>query len=244
MTASQVIRLLPNGPDGAGLEPMEINPADFQQAPDEQRIHVFYEDDAKTFAVGVWTTTDMQEAFGPYPGDEFMVVLEGRVEMLDGDGGATPVKTGEAFAVRNGAPLSWKQTGFLRKAFLLMSNAGEHGEVSGQDVTVVSPAPGAITLVEAEEQIGGGHQHESVLHRNDTGNIEAGIWETTAFRTELEPFSVHEFAHIIEGSVTITETDGRSHVFNAGDSLFIPAGTVCSWESDGPVRKYFATVRP
>ncbi|MEM7522320.1 MAG: cupin domain-containing protein [Pseudomonadota bacterium] len=239
-----VIRLAPDGPPGDGLAPMAVDPADFQTAPAEQRIHVYYEDEAKGFAVGIWTTTDMQEAFGPYPGDEFMVVLEGRVEMLDSAGAATPVETGEAFATRNGAPLGWRQVGFLKKAFLLMSCGDDSDPIDGEGVFVARPTPGAHALADAEEMIGGGRQREATLYRNDRGDMEAGIWETTAFESEVAPFTVHEFAHIIEGEATITETDGKAHRFAAGESLFIPAGTICGWRSETGLRKYFAAVSP
>ncbi|MEL7465509.1 MAG: cupin domain-containing protein [Pseudomonadota bacterium] len=244
MNAKGIIRLDPNGPEGVGLAPMEIDPGDFQQAPEEQRIHVYFEDPALNLAVGVWTTTDMQEPFGPYPGDEFMVVLEGRVEMLDGDGGVTPVEIGEGFATRDGAPLSWRQTGFLKKAFILMSDGETPEAVPGQGVFVAKPAPGAHQMQDAEEMIGGGRQREVAVYQNDAGNMEAGIWETTAFETEMAPFSVHEFAHIISGAVTITDEQGAAHDFAAGDSLFIAAGTICKWSASGDVRKYYAAVTP
>ncbi|MEM7545217.1 MAG: cupin domain-containing protein [Pseudomonadota bacterium] len=239
-----VIRLMPEGPPGAGLEKMEIDPADFQAVPEEQRIHVAYEDKAKGFAVGIWTTTDMQEAFGPYPGDEFMVVLEGRVEMLDQDGSVTPVETGEAFAIRNGAPLSWRQRGFLRKAFILMSYGDNPVAVPGQGVFKACPAGGAHPMTAAAEMIGGGSQYEAMLYRNDAGDMEAGLWESTAFATDMAPFAVHEFAHILSGEVTITEAGGEVQSFTAGQSFFISAGTVCGWKSEGDLRKYFATVTP
>lgn len=241
---ASVVKLSPGGPDGVGLSRMELDSADFIAFPEEQRIHVYFEDPAIGLAVGIWTTTDMQEALGPYPGDEFMVVLEGRVEMLDDKDGAIPVETGQAFAVRNGAPLSWKQVGFLRKAFLLLSSEGDATPGDGPAVVVAPPEPGAVALADAAEMIGGGRQREATLFTNDTGNMEAGVWETTAFETEMSPFSVHEFAHVISGAVTITEDNGASQRFEAGDSLFVPAGTVCSWKAAGPVRKYFAAVTP
>lgn len=244
MPVNKIIRLLPEGPEGTGLAPMEIDPSDFEQVPTEQRIHVFYEDDAKTFAVGIWTTTDMKEAFGPYPGDEVMVVLEGRVDMRDAAGGVTAVEQGQAFGVRNGVPLSWEQTGFLRKAFLLMSNGGETEGADGQGVFVLSPDEGAVPLTETGKEIGGGHQRDAVLYRNDAGNLEAGIWETTAFETEPAAYAVHELAHVLSGEVTLSEADGAEHHFVAGDTFFVPAGTVCSWRTDGALRTYFAILAP
>jgi len=88
----RVIRLQADGPEGVGLEKMELDPADFQSELPEQHIHVYYEDADLGLSVGVWTTTTMQEAFGPYPGDEFMWVLEGQVSMVDADERPTPIR--------------------------------------------------------------------------------------------------------------------------------------------------------
>ena len=65
---------------------IELDQADFQSALPEQHLHVYFDDEELGLNAGVWTTTDMQEAFGPYPGDEFMVILEGKVAMMDADG--------------------------------------------------------------------------------------------------------------------------------------------------------------
>ena len=91
----KVYRLEPNGPAGIGLKKMKLDPADFQSDLPEQHLHVYFEAESLGLRVGVWTTTPMQEAFGPYPGDEFMWVLEGRVAMVDADGKETPVQEGE-----------------------------------------------------------------------------------------------------------------------------------------------------
>ncbi|MCP5090818.1 MAG: hypothetical protein GY949_07835, partial [Gammaproteobacteria bacterium] len=114
----RVIRLEPRGPADNDLEKMDLDPAGFQSDLPEQTIHVYYEDEGLGLSVGVWTTTTMQEAFGPYPGDEFMWVLEGQVRMVDGEGNQTLVEQGETFCIRNAIPISWKQEGFLRKFYM------------------------------------------------------------------------------------------------------------------------------
>lgn len=240
-----VIRLEPEGPDGVGLGKMELDPKDFQSDLPEQHVHVYYEDAELGLTVGVWTTTDMQEAFGPYPGDEFMKVLEGRVVMVDGDGGETPVETGQSFLIRNAIPISWKQVGFLRKFFItyLDPNAPTPDIASAEGgVVVLDPDALERRMAPAAESIGGGSQRECVAFTNDAGNMTVGMWDSTAFETAMQPFSVHEFAQILKGDVTITEESGASQRFAAGDVVFVPKGTVCSWKADGYVKKYFAAV--
>ena len=87
-------------------------------------------------------------------------------------------------------------------------------------------------------------QRERVLFRNDHGNFEAGLWDTQAINTEMAPFPWHEFSHVLEGETTITEPDGTSHIFRAGDVFFVPEGTVCSWHVPSYLRKFYALVDP
>ena len=94
---------------------LDLDADDFQSDLPEQHWHLYHENMSPNLIVGVWTTTSMQEKFGPYPGDEFMCILEGQVEMIDREGGKTLIKEGQAFCVRNGVTASWKQNGFLGK---------------------------------------------------------------------------------------------------------------------------------
>ena len=72
----------------------------------------------------------------------------------------------------------------------------------------------------------------------ETG-LQVGTWDCTAMTTVMEPYSVHEFMHILEGSVTIVHEDGHELTVQAGERFVIPKGTVCSWRQDGYIRKYF-----
>jgi hypothetical protein len=238
-----IIRFEPNGPAGAGLPAMELDPADFQSELPDQHLHVYFEDEEVGLSAGVWTTTDMQEVFGPYPGDEFMWVLEGRVAMLDGNGTATHIKQGETFCLHNGVPTSWKQVGFLRKYFMTYDNPNAPTPVNdsaGSGVVVLD----AVALQSGMEQINKEPplQHENIAFTNDAGNMFAGMWDSMAFEGEMKPFPWYEFAQILNGEVTITEGDGTIHQFGAGDAFFIPEGTLCSWKTHGYVKKLYSIV--
>ncbi|MEY5011542.1 MAG: hypothetical protein RLZZ253_2681, partial [Verrucomicrobiota bacterium] len=107
-------------PDRLALVPLELDPMDFQSPLPVQNYYLIYEDPAIGLAVGIWDTTTMQEAFGPYPGDEFITVLEGSFAILDGMGGAVTGSPGQSATFRNGIPVSWKQEGYLRKIYLTL----------------------------------------------------------------------------------------------------------------------------
>jgi uncharacterized cupin superfamily protein len=45
---------------------------------------------------------------------------------------------------------------------------------------------------------------------------------------------------LLEGSVAITGPSGRTQVFRAGESFFVPFGAVTDFRTDGYVRKIYA----
>jgi len=248
-----VIRLEPNGPDGIGLTDMELEQDDFQSSLPEQQVHEYFEDEKLGLSVGVWTTTTMQEAFGPYPGDEFMWVLEGQAKMVDADDKETLVKQGESFCVRNGMPISWKQEGFLRKFYITFDHPNTPiPEIGGADggVMVLNAnhlSDGLEKLDHTEPfviEAGAPIQRDSPLFTNDSNNMFVGMWDSTAFESIMKPFPSHEFVQLLEGEVSITEENGDTHEFVAGDAFFIPMGTVCQWRVRDYIKKYYAIVVP
>jgi len=66
-------------------------------------------------------------------------------------------------------------------------------------------------------------QHDNILFTNDAENYYVGMWDSTAFDSEMKPFPWHEMVQLLEGEVLITEADGSSHHFTAGDAFFIIA---------------------
>ena len=72
----------------------------------------------------------------------------------------------------------------------------------------------------------------------ETG-LEVGVWDCTPMTTRLEPYSVNEFMHVLEGSVTIVYADGSEDTIKAGESFIIPKGLACSWKQSEYIRKFF-----
>ena len=244
-----VIRLEPNGPADTGLEEMQLDPADFQSELPRQQVHVYFEDEALGLSVGVWTTTSMQEAFGPYPGDEFMWVLEGQVSMVDADENATLIRQGETFCIRNAIPISWKQDGFLRKFYMTYADpkattaeiASAEGGVRVLDAGRLEAEMAKMDTTEPLVIVGDNPvQNDHIVFTNDAENMLVGMWDSTAFDSEMKPFPWHEMVQLLVGEVTITEADGKAHIFKAGDAFFIPMGTVCKWETEGYVKKFYS----
>ena len=87
----------------------------------------------------------------------------------------------------------------------------------------------------AGEPVQRGHNY----YDDPTGQLAVGVWDCTPMTTVLEPYSVNEFMHLLEGAVTIVDDGGHAQTFVAGESFVIPKGTPCVWKQEGYVRKFY-----
>ena len=62
----------------------------------------------------------------------------------------------------------------------------------------------------------------------------SGMYKSGKVRIEItEPYGVDEFMYFLEGSVTLTSSDGSAQVINAGEAVTIPKEWTGTWETDG-----------
>jgi len=62
----------------------------------------------------------------------------------------------------------------------------------------------------------------------------SGMYRSGAVRAEIkEPYGVDEFMYFLEGSVTLTSSDGSVQVINAGEAVTIPKEWTGIWETEG-----------
>jgi len=87
-------------------------------------------------------------------------------------------------------------------------------------------------------------QHDHNVLTNDAKNMFVGIWDSDALDSEMRPFPWYEFVQMLDGEVTIIEEDGATHICKPGDSFSTPKGTVCSWEVNEYVKKFYAILDP
>jgi uncharacterized cupin superfamily protein len=245
---NKVIRFEPHGPAATGMPAMQVDQPDADGVLPEQHLHEYFNDDELGLNAGVWTTTAMHKVFAPFSGDELMCVLEGQLDMVDADGKTTHVNKGDTFYIGNGARTSWKQTGFLRKFYIAYENPNAKTPAS-------APVDGGVKVLSAKKlETSKGKmettdpfvikgkapvQHDSNAYTNDTENLFIGMWDSTAFESEMLPFPCYEFVHLLEGEITITEENGTVNVFKAGDVFMIPQGVVCSWKVTAYVKKFY-----
>ena len=251
MTNPEIIPLKFDGPANIHLTKLELDKRDFQSDLPEQHWHIYFENEAFGLTVGVWTTTSMQEKFGPYPGDEFMCILEGQAIMVDRDGRETLIKEGEAFCVRNAVPISWKQNGFLRKFFITYSrndgvvpiiSSTENGIIILKKDNLADKMQSLKSLFPFEFEGNLPVQRSTSVFENDTKNLFVGMWESSPFESLMKPFPCNEFVQLLDGEVSITEVSGKKHTFKSGDTFFVPMGTICSWKTTCSICVYYCMV--
>jgi len=250
----RVIRLERNGPADTGMPEMTCDPNDFASDLPTQTLHVYYSDDDLGMSIGVWTTSPMQEAFGPYPGDEFIWLLEGGFKMVDGGNNVLDTyKQGESVYFRNAAPVSWVQEEPLKKFYITYLNPKRavpegvpaKGSVKAVDTSITADQMTVLEttdpfIIKGDKPV----QRDYNYFTNDTEDMFVGLWDSEPFESEMAEFPCHEFVRLLDGKITITEEDGTAHDFKKDDVFFIPKGTVCSWNTMEYTRKYYAMLSP
>ena len=86
-------------------------------------------------------------------------------------------------------------------------------------------------------------QTVSFVYRSEDGHCAAGIWTCRPGKWHID-FPQHEFVHILEGEVVVTDGDGNAKTYRAGDAFVTPAGFAGTWDVRQPVRKYFTLSGP
>jgi len=62
----------------------------------------------------------------------------------------------------------------------------------------------------------------------------SGMYRSGAVRFEItEPYGVDEFMYFLEGSVTLTSSDGEVQVISAGEAVTIPKEWTGVWDTQG-----------
>lgn len=66
------------------------------------------------------------------------------------------------------------------------------------------------------------------------GKFGSGMYKSGAVRFEItEPYGVDEFMYFLEGSVTLTSSDGKVQVIEAGEAVTIPREWTGIWDTQG-----------
>ena len=111
------------------------------------------------------------------------------------------------------------------------------------------PTAGAIPGLEPTDYIppeslqsGDPRERGLSLYADQTGQLDAGVWECEPNRHVIEAAPYDEFVYLIQGRIDIIAEDGSAETFQAGDSFMMPRGCKCTWDVKEPVRKLYVVL--
>lgn len=254
MSTPKIVHFEPHGPAGRGLERLEDIPADQLIAGTPvQRGHGYLEVKELGLSAGVWDCTPMTTKPGPYPVHEFMLVLEGEVTIVEpggveAGGRETTIRAGESFILPKGLHCSWKQTGYMRKFYVIFDDPSGAAAPEPSALAVIRPDPRAALApmeVDPAPIVGSlPKQHARSWFTDPTDQWTVGVWDATPYERKVAPFPRYELMHLLEGSVTLTDGQGGGQTFRAGDTFLVPMGAPCGWKSTEYVRKIYCIFQP
>ncbi|WP_438971778.1 cupin domain-containing protein [Methylophaga sp.] len=76
-------------------------------------------------------------------------------------------------------------------------------------------------------------------HVPEDGKFLTGFWEATPGTYQVT-YNADEMVHMFEGKASLTDQDGNSVTYSAGDSFLVEAGFKGKWRTEETVRKIFA----
>jgi len=227
----------------------DIPAADLESGTPVQNGHFYVNDEANGLTAGVWDCTAMTTVMAPYSVNEFMILLEGEVTMIEASGRETTVRAGESFIIPKGLVCQWKQPGYLKKFFVIFDDKSGADPARVADFKVIKPDPqAALTPADppaADTLLGPVPDwSDHTCFTDATGQWTVGLWRSTAFHRKPGPIGRHELMHLLEGAVTLPDGKGGTRRFAAGDTLMAPLGAFYEWDSAEPVRKLYCSFTP
>ncbi len=238
--ANQIIDLTPPPGNWPALPPMPAGDIASGSA-DQTGVQML---ESPGLSIGFWGCSPWVATPGPYPWDEFMILLEGSVTIRLPDGRAETIREGEAFFIPKGLDCQWDQPDPVRKIYVIFE-AGAPATAPDLPLRVdigmaLTPSPGpaaAVLTSPAPDQMA------AEVYADASGQFAVGVWATTPYMRKPISYPRHEVMHLLEGSVTLT-VDGVSRVWTAGETFLVPLGCVVDWHSTVPVKKIYCSIIP
>lgn len=238
---SALKRIENDGPEGSGLEiwpPMDVS--NLVSGEPVQKGHLCDEDESEDYSVGVWDCTAFVDQPGPYPVDEFMLLLEGSVVMAMPDGEEITVSAGEAFVIPKGLDCQWKMPETVRKIFMILDGASP-GQASNLSLK-------RVTTLSQKDLINGSGVSEMAVSTRTTHFLNhdrrMSVY-TESFAAGLHgpaPSATRQIVHVAAGLVAFSEDP--AHRFSAGQSFYLHPGNKLNWQIEAGTQLLVSTCTP
>jgi uncharacterized cupin superfamily protein len=218
-----VVRIENDGPESTGLIDWPVmDPSNLVSGQPVQRGHLYDEDETTDYSVGVWDCTAFDDQPGPYPVDEFMLLLEGQVEMVMPGGAQVIIKPGEAFVIPKGLDCQWKMPDTVRKIFMILDGAAPTDADNIALHRITAP------LLHSVDTVPYGALATRTTHFvNHDGRMRVHIDTYAAAMHGAAPAPGRHLVHVLNGEVTFSD-HADSH-FSQGASFYLSPGHDLTW---------------
>jgi uncharacterized cupin superfamily protein len=116
------------------------------------------------------------------------------------------------------------------KQFLRVNRAGPTG--SGLPATRHDPSDTIVS--------GAAHPAAYTAYTDPSGVFTVGVWACDAGTLAINDLAIDEACYLLEGEVIITDAEGHSERYVAGDAFLLKRGFVGTWHMPRPILKYNA----
>ena len=245
MTDQTVIVFDREGDPASGLQTWDpIAAESIASGSPVQRGHEYFSSAGGKLTAGVWDCTPYTELRGPYSVDEFMLLLEGSLDIENEDGSMQTFRAGDGFVIPKGTVLQWQQSEYLRKFWVIHDNPDSPPAAAGLNAMLANPDAELVPVTGLEQA-----PFESDipqmgllnLYQDPGGKFNAGVWDCTPMKRIPSIIERSELMHILDGSGSITNADGVVFEFKAGDTFLVPAGMGYQWQNNEYVKKLFCS---
>ena len=124
------IRLPTEGPF-SGLEPTDyIPPASVRSGEPRERGRSYYTDRTGQLDAGVWECEPNRHEIDGAPYDEFVYLLEGRIDVIDESGESETYRAGNSFVMPRGCTCTWDVREPVRKLYTALGSSRSNGRAA------------------------------------------------------------------------------------------------------------------
>lgn len=192
---------------------------------------------AKGMAVGRYDLAGRFDV-SSFPHVEIIVVVAGELRLQPADSAQLTITANQAVVVGRGTKLSLEAAAGTRVTFC--SADSESTDLAGVTELIVN-APFKPSLPPPPEVLLGPtpscRSHNAFT--DNSARVLSGTWDSTPYRRIVRAHGKNELMHIVAGRVAFAAPDGSVLEAGIGDTVFIPQGAPCAWESRERVAKFY-----
>lgn len=74
--------------------------------------------------------------------------------------------------------------------------------------------------------------------------VRAGVWEATRYSEKLTDYPYNEIVFVVEGSISIINSEGEESLFSSGNCFFLEKGFNGIWKQHETIKIFHMTVDP